>query len=163
MLFQASPWGLNYAQTVHFAGFSSILYVFQKRGKSHMASYLVTIATDFRQKGTCEKRYKQTKKKRNQNRPSFTGRSPLPTFEWEFSLLLIIYRLWSFRERGATPHVHALLKNPNGQTSSLPAWFIHSFIHTAQRILPNICCKQKAISCKVCHFQVRLFPNIILG
>ena len=36
-----------------------------------MASYLVTIATDFRQKGTCEKKYKQTKKKRNQNRPSF--------------------------------------------------------------------------------------------
>ena len=23
--------------------------------------------------------------------------------------------------------------------------------------------KQKAISCKVCHFQVRLFPNILLG
>ena len=28
-----------------------------------MASYLVAIATDFRQKGTCEKKYKQTKKK----------------------------------------------------------------------------------------------------
>ena len=66
-----SPWGLNYAQTVHFAGFCSILYVFQKRAKKSHGVYLVTIATDFRQKGTCEKKYKQTKKKRNQNRPSF--------------------------------------------------------------------------------------------
>ena len=45
-----SPWGLNYAQTVHFAGFCSILYVFQKRAKKSHGVYLVTIATDFRQR-----------------------------------------------------------------------------------------------------------------
>ena len=54
---------------------------FKKGGKSHMASYLVTIATDFRQKGTCEKKYKQTKKKRNQNRPSFKAPHSLRSSE----------------------------------------------------------------------------------
>lgn len=46
-----------------------------------MASYLVTIATDFRQKGTCEKKYKQTKKKRNQNRPRFKAPHSLRSSE----------------------------------------------------------------------------------
>ena len=37
---------------------------FKKGGKSHMASYLVTIATDFRQKGTCEKKIQTDKEKK---------------------------------------------------------------------------------------------------
>ena len=36
----------------------------KKGRKSHMASYLVTIATDFRQKGTCEKKIQTDKEKK---------------------------------------------------------------------------------------------------
>ena len=162
MLFQASPWGLNYAQTVHFAGFCSILHVFQKRAKKSHGVISRYYSNRFSPKGYLRKKYKQTKKKRNQNRPSFKALHSLRSSEslasyWYFT------DYDQFGKRGATPHVHALQKNLNSQTSSLPAWFIHSFIHTSQRIFPNICCKQKAISCKVCHFQVRLFRNIILG
>ena len=47
-----------------------------------MASYLVTIATDFRQRGTCEKKNrKQTKTKRKQNRPSFKAPHSLRSSE----------------------------------------------------------------------------------
>lgn len=43
---------------------SVLSYSFFKKGrKSHMASYLVTIATDFRQKGTCEKNMNRQRKK----------------------------------------------------------------------------------------------------
>ena len=49
---------------------SVLSYTFFKKGrKSHMASYLVTIATDFRKKCACEKKSKQTKKRKTQNRP----------------------------------------------------------------------------------------------
>ena len=45
---------------------SVLSYTFFKKGrKSHMASYLVTIATDFRKKCPCEKKKKTDKEKKN--------------------------------------------------------------------------------------------------
>ena len=45
---------------------SVLSYTFFKKGrKSHMASYLVTIATDFRKKCACEKKKQTDKEKKN--------------------------------------------------------------------------------------------------
>ena len=50
---------------VIFLVFALSYTFFQKTAKSHMTSYLVTIATDFRQKGTCGKKIQTDKEKKN--------------------------------------------------------------------------------------------------
>ena len=57
---------------------SVLSYTFFKKGrKSHMASYLVTIATDFRQRGTCEKKI-ENRQRQKESRTDQALKLPTP-------------------------------------------------------------------------------------
>ena len=56
---------------------SVLSYTFFKKGrKSHMASYLVTIATDFRKKCPCEKKKNRQRKEKRRTDHGLTLPSP---------------------------------------------------------------------------------------
>ena len=129
LLFQASLWGLNYAQTVHFAGFCSILYVFQKRAKKSHGVISRYYNNRFSPKRVPAKKKTQTDKEKKKPEQTKLQSSPLPTFEWEFSLLLIIYRLWSLRGARSYSPCTCSSKKPKRPYLVAPC-LVHSFFHS---------------------------------